>query len=513
MGYDRSKPLSPCSANMVSATQHPDVVSDYLRQELLLNRMVIVPPAQVPRLHCHISPFGVIPKRAKPGKWRLIVDLSSPRNASINDGINKDMCSISYITIDQIVDELIHLGPGAQMAKVDIKQAYRIIPVHPDDRHLLAVQWEGQTLVDKVLPFGLRSAPLIFTAVADALQWIMTKKGVCPVFHYLDDFITLGSPQSDQCLRNLQRLVYTCKQLGVPLEEEKCEGPAPILTFLGMELDSNKMEIRLPLDKLERLRKLLAEWEGRKAGKKRELLSLIGYLQHASKAVRQGRSFLRRLITLSTMVEKLDNFVRLNISARSDIWWWSVFAAQWNGTSMLVRFDKANPHFLVTSDASGNWGCGAFQGAAWFQFQWPETMAKSHISVREMIPVVLSAALWGQHWTNKSVRFLSDNSAVVALINSGSSRENSLMHLMRCLSFVMAKYNFVVSAAHIKGAHNDLADALSRDNKAYFLSNYPQAQATPAAVPPELVELVVTSQPDWLSPHWTRLWTTIFSQH
>ena len=64
------------------------------------------------------------------------------------------------------------------MAKADIMQAYRIVPVHPDDRHLLGVQWKGEILLDKVLPFGLRSAPLIFTARADAFQWIMLKRRV-----------------------------------------------------------------------------------------------------------------------------------------------------------------------------------------------------------------------------------------------------------------------------------------------------------------------------------------------
>ena len=513
VGYDHSKTLRNCTDNMISARQHPDVVSDYLTQEVLLNRMVVIPPEQVPYIHCHISPFGVIPKRGKPGKWRLIVDLSSPHNASVNDGIDKDMCSISYTTVDQIVEVLLSLGRGALMAKADIKQAYRIVPVHPDDRHLLSVQWEGQVLVDKVLPFGLRSAPLIFTALADALQWIMTRRGVYPVFHYLDDFITLGTPDSLHCQHNLAGIMNTCKDTGVPLEEEKCEGPAQVITFLGMELDSIKMEIRLPVDKLERLRTLLMDWKGRKAGTKRELLSLIGVLHHASKAVRQGRSFIRRLITLSTVVKKLDNFVRLNISARSDILWWSVFASQWNGTSMLVQFDRANPQVMVTSDASGTWGCGAYESGRWLQFKWPPNMKASHISVREMIPVVMSAALWGRHWLGKSVCFRSDNSAVVALVNSGCSRDHSLMHLMRCLAFITAKYNFVVSSAHIKGAHNDLADALSRNNKAYFLSCYPQAQASPTTVPQELVELLVTTQPDWISPHWTRLWTAIFSQH
>ena len=365
VGYDRANTHASCMGNMVSALQHPDVVADYLQQELALNRMVIISPTLAPRIHCQISPFGVIPKKAKPGKWRLIVDLSSPMNASVNDGIDRDMCHISYITVDSIVDQILQLGQGALMAKADIKQAYRMVPVHPEDRHLLGVQWQGQVLLDKVLPFGLRSAPIIFTAVADALQWTMEKQGVSPVFHYLDDFITLGPPRSPQCQRNIKGIRQVCRSTGTPLEEDKCEGPASVMTFLGMQLDSQKLEIRLPADKLERLQQLLSDWKGRKAGKKRDLLSLIGYLQHASKAVRQGRSFLRRLITLSTAVNNLDNYVRLNVSARSDINWWHIFAERWNGTSMLTRFDKANPQIAVTSDASGTWGCGAFEGSKW----------------------------------------------------------------------------------------------------------------------------------------------------
>ena len=85
------------------------------------------------------------------------------------------------------------------MAKVDIKQVYRIIPVRPDDRYLLGVQWHGEVLLDKVLLFGLRSTPIIFTAVANALQWIMVKQGVRNVSHYLDNFITLGPSGSDAC--------------------------------------------------------------------------------------------------------------------------------------------------------------------------------------------------------------------------------------------------------------------------------------------------------------------------
>ena len=307
------------------------------------------------------------------------------------------------------------------MAKIDIKQAYRNIPVHPKDRYLLGVTWKGSIIVDKVLPFGLRSAPIIFTAVADALQWIIQQRDVDHLFHYLDDFITIGPPNSSVCQSNLSVIICTCSDTGTPVEEWKTEGPSSTIKFLGMELDSEALEIRLPEDKLEKLRSLLADWKGRKAGKKRDLLSLIGSLQHASKAIRQGRSFVRRLINLSMVVENLDSYVRLNISARSDIRWWCEFAKLWNGTSMLFKWDKLHSQFIVTLDASGHWGCGAYIGDRWFQCQWPTDMVECHITIKDLIPVVMAAAIWGHEWVGKSVRFRCDNAAVVAILNSGSS--------------------------------------------------------------------------------------------
>ncbi len=77
------------------------------------------------------------------------------------------------------------------MAKMDIKQVYRNIPVHPTDRLLLGMQWQGEVYVDAALPFGLRSAPLISTAVADALQWLMEQRGGENIDHYIDDFVTV----------------------------------------------------------------------------------------------------------------------------------------------------------------------------------------------------------------------------------------------------------------------------------------------------------------------------------
>ena len=85
------------------------------------------------------------------------------------------------------IDMVRRLGRGTQLVKLDIKDAYRIIPVYPADYWLLGISWRGNTYVDRALPFGLRSAPKIFSAVADALSWVLHQLGIEHHLHYLDD--------------------------------------------------------------------------------------------------------------------------------------------------------------------------------------------------------------------------------------------------------------------------------------------------------------------------------------
>ena len=106
------------------------------------------------------SRFGVIPKNT-PGKWRLIVNLSAPEGASVNDGINERVSSLSYVTVDDAAREVLRRGARSLLAKVDVESAYRAVSVHPDDRWLLGMQWDGGVFVDTALPFGLRSAQKI----------------------------------------------------------------------------------------------------------------------------------------------------------------------------------------------------------------------------------------------------------------------------------------------------------------------------------------------------------------
>ena len=181
-------------ANMHSANLHPEVITGYLHREISLGRMLGPFPRTFAAPELQLNRFGVIPKGHNSGKWRLITDLSFPPGKSVNDGVDPALCSLTYTTVDQVAEIIANLGGAALMAKVDIESAYSLVPVHPHDRALQALQWQGQIYVDPMLPFGLRSAPKIFNAVADGFHWHLKQRGINRILDYLDDFIIVAPP-------------------------------------------------------------------------------------------------------------------------------------------------------------------------------------------------------------------------------------------------------------------------------------------------------------------------------
>ena len=517
LGFDRANQCRPATRNLRSVQDHPEVVDAYLGKEVSLGRAFHFNAHSTPYLpELTTSPIGVIPKSNRPNKWRLIVDLSSPKGRSVNDGISSALCSLTYASIDDAVAIFRLLGKGALMAKLDLQEAYRMVPVHPSDRPLLGMQWKGGLYIDASLPFGLCSAPKIFSALADGLIWMVHNQGFRHALHYLDDFLLMGPPSSTHCKEALHATLQLCKEFGVQVAVEKTEGPSTILTFLGIEIDTCHCQLRLPQEKLRDLTQRLNYWmlhrrqtsqgvSPRRTGTKRDLLSLIGLLNHAASVVRPGRTFLRSLIDASTTVVHLDHYVTLHAQARADIAWWHTFVQAWNGTSMIPA---AEPSQFVYSDASGTCGCGARWGDAWFQIPWRENWSRIHIAAKELVPIVVAVAIWGPHWKGRRVCCYCDNIAVVFALNKGSARDPQLMRLLRALFFFCAVHELALSARHIMGILNDSADALSRNNLPRFFSINPQALPFPSFIPQALLELVLNRNLLWTSPTWTALFAT-----
>ena len=205
--------------------------------------------------------------------------------------------------------------------------------------------------------------------------------------------------------------------LGIPLAIAKVEDPTTVLEFLGILLDTTRMEACLPEDKHVRVQTTVREWISKKKATKREILSSVGLLQHAAKVVHPGCTFIRRMYSVAARVPELDYYTCLNKEFRSDLSWWQLFLNSWNGVSFLKLTAMPQvPDLTLQTDASGSWGCAAFCSGKWLQWEWPQEWYPISIMARELVPIVLSCAVWGPRMAHKSVCFQCDNTGVVAAI-------------------------------------------------------------------------------------------------
>ena len=312
---------------------------------------------------------------------------------------------------------------------------------------------------------------------------------ISALLHYVDDLITAGPADSMQCAHNLSTALAVCKQLGLPLNSGKCEGPAMVLVVLGIKLDSVNQVARLPADKLVALQGLISSWLQRtcKHCNRCELESLIGHLHHAAKVVWPGRTFLCRMIDLLCYFRKMDHLIRLNSEFHLDLLWWHQFLSQWHGVSFWL-FPGLLPvaDVEVSSDVAGSLGYGTFLKGFWFAGSWAPSQQQQAITYKELFPVVIAAHVWGHWWCRKYVLFCSDD-AVVHIVNSRTSKVPCLMRLLRSLLFAAACHSFTFSAQHVPGITNQIADALSRFRWQEFRQLVPHAQLHPTPIPPDLL--------------------------
>ena len=192
--------------------------------------------------------------------------------------------------------------------------------------------------------------------------------------------------------------------------------------------------------------------------------------------------------------------------------WWHSLLSYWPGVSTHQFLVLGQPNGHLFTDASGSWGCGAWMLPVWLQVSWPEDHCLSSIALKELAPVVFAAAVWGERWRGQFILCHSDNTAVVAQLNSLHACHPLACNMLRCLAFWQALYDFRLRAVRIAGALNTGADQLSRNNAAAFLGHYPCASSSPSQVRPELIQLVCREPADWTSLRWRECFTSLWKQ-
>ena len=471
----------PSHKSLSSAIEHRAAVQECINTELAASR-IAGPFDSPPFDNLVLSPIGVVPKKV-PGKFRLIHHLSYPLGNSINSGIDKQFTTIQYHDVDMAIQLLLQIGQGAYLAKTDIKSAFRLLPVHPDSYHLLGFYFDGAYYFDKCMPMGLSISCQLFEKFSTALQWIAQNHlGITSMLHTLDDFLFL-SPSCELTASHLNNFQSLCQHLGVPLANDKTQGPSQCLSFAGIELDTVAMEARLPLEKVNKYHTIVSEHSRKKKTTLRELQSLIGVLNHCCYIVPPGRAFLCRLINLTKGTTNPHFHIRYNSGSRADLLTWATFLSQYNGRTMFVKGDWNSSDLIELCADASHLGFGAILSNHWFNGTWPPNWTSFHITLLELYPIVAAFLTWPHLLANKKVHILTDNSATMHIINSCSSKDNNIMVLIRIFVLQAMRYNIVFKSSHIPGLENRKADALSRLQLQEFHQLSPNADPSPTAIP------------------------------
>lgn len=196
------------------------------------------------------------------------------------------------------------------------------------------------------LCFGSRAAPFVFNRISDAISRYMAKEGIV-CYNYLDDLICLSETYEQGILDQLY-LISVLRKLGFYIAWEKVRSPSQVTKYLGIEIDTIKMELRLPDEKVQKLRRELLFWQGRIKATYKQLQILTGYLSHCSRLIQGGKLYMYFLFDLLKKSEGKKR-VKLNAEFHSDLSWWWVFVDEFNKVPMCNMRDNAS--WVMSFDA------------------------------------------------------------------------------------------------------------------------------------------------------------------
>lgn len=411
------------------------------------------------------------------GNIRPITDCSRPEGVSVNSHVEGLPISVKYKSVDDVVDMLNQFD---YMGVIDIKSAYRSVSINPEHVRYQGLKWEFDDgvsyLEDHRLCFGLKCGPHYFSLISDFIQAKLVDLYGIRVVNYLDDYITI-SDSVEGCGANQLCVIKLLRYLGFQISWNKVSAPSQVTKYLGIDIDSVMLELRLPMYKVEKMLETVRSVLKRKVVSKKELQKLTGLLAHCATVVKGGRTYCRRLYDLEKVANKArGGYVRLSDQAREDLEWWEKFSEHFNGKSTIKK-----PEFIQkpTSDAS-LLGFGSICGNDWFCGSWtkpaPIENECSHfvnppvipehdianINVLELYPVLEGLSRWKNLFRGHRVALVIDNLQVFYMIRTGRSVNKTCMLWLREIFWLCALNDIEITSEYIPSSENVIADTLSR---------------------------------------------------
>ena len=466
LDFDRKRKVSDKERrNHKGARNYPLFIDKYLEKETSAHRIVgpfKQNPLSVPLI---VSPMNTVPKSSEDER-RVIVDLSWPHGASVNDGISKniylgELINLHYASVEQVCQMVMRVGKGAHIYKRDLRHAYRQIPVDPRDFRYLGYFWNDDYYFDTVLAMGQRNAAMACSRTTDAIMYMHAQDGFEGT-NYLDDLIGVADPSASALAYNaLGELLH---ELGLEENTNKACAPSSCQVVLGILINTVEGTVSVPEEKLSEIVALVEKWQGKSSTNKVNLQSLIGTLQFVTKCVRQSRIFLNRLLETLRDIKK-KKVIKLSSSFQKDLRWWSLFIEKFNGVAFIPPAVWSEPDITFSTDSCLK-GCGGICGLEFFHAAYPSFILVQDLPIHklEMLAVLIGVRIWGKNLQGMRLQIYCDNSAAVDVINSSKTKDPFFASCLRELWLEVSTHSFELRAVHLPGEVNRVADWLSRWN-------------------------------------------------
>lgn len=436
-----------------------------------------------------LSPLCVIPK-PNSDKVRLIFNLSSPSGFSVNDNIPPSNRTVSYCTVEEAGSYISSIAsPAAHtfLAKVDLTDAYRLVPIQQADWPYLGMKVGADYYIDRCLPMGAASSCQIFQRISNALAWMFQQSfpGPCQLFNYLDDFLFIATSEA-LCRNALLHFLHMTTILHIPVAHHKTEQPATRLSFLGIGLDTVSKTMYIPEKKAAAALQLLTTFVQRDWAKVKQWQKIIGTLCHLSQVISAGRIYLGSLHeSLRGILSQQGHKLRkLSNEVKEDLSVWINFLRN-SPPTKAFQFLSSPPKesFRVYTDASSSIGFGGMCQDQWFYGTWREhNVNESNIAVLELYPILWALYNWVGQFENKVVGIYTDNHSLVPCLNKLYSKDATLRKLIKPITQLCLNHNIRIVAYHIAGKKNIGPDLLSRGRIRDFQKKFVGMQYLPTPI-------------------------------
>ena len=441
-------PLTSSPPLLGYTSSHP------LFQELRTQLAILLQKQAVEEIH-HPSPgfysrLFLAPKKG--GDWRPVIDLS-PLNRFLDP---------PHFKMETTASILQATTPGLWATSIDLKDAFFHIPVATSHRKYLRFMVDGHHYQFRALPFGLATSPYVFTRVMKAVAAYARSLGL-QLYLYLDDWILLSS-SSALAASWMQWLLDLARALGLLVNIPKCDlTPSQIYHFIGILFDLIRGRAQPTPERIDKFLLLAQNFQRTATTPAVIWQQLLGHMTSLEKLVPRGRLHMRPLQFClkdqwSSTSQPPTHRVTRSPEATVALQWWTSREHLTQGVPLL----QTTPDVRLFTDASTE-GWGAHIDHHQTQGIWSDREKLLHINYLELKTVILALQNFQDLVQGHHVIVMSDNTTVVGNVkNQGGTHSRDLLSLTQDLFQWADLHDVILTARHIPGHLNVIADRLSR---------------------------------------------------